>query len=315
MNDPYSVYYNEKETKELLESTSGEYYGIGVVVSEDMTTGATTIAEVYEDSPAQKAGLQTGDVLYKVDGKDMTSKDMNKIVARIKGDEGTKVEITVLRGESQEEVTVNVTRAKVEAKTIEYRMQEEQIGYIRVSEFDEVTYEQFRLALADLESQGMKGLVVDLRSNPGGNLETVCKMLDLMLPEGDIVYTIDKKGNKDVPMKSDEEHQFTKPLAVLVNEYSASASEIFAGAIQDYEVGQIVGTTTYGKGIVQQLFQMTDGTSLKLTISEYFTPKGRTIHKKGVTPDVEVESVKPDSDSGLDYQLEQANAVVKDELK
>ena len=288
LNDPYSVYYNKKETKELYESTGGEYSGIGAVMSQNTETGVITLVQIYKDSPAEKAGLKENDILYKVEGKEVTGKDLSKVVSKVKGEKGTTVELTVLRGEDAKEVTVTATRDTVQAQTIEYKMMDDKIGYIRVSEFDTVTYDQYKEALDDLGKQGMTGLVVDLRNNPGGSLSTVCDMLDLMLPKGLIVYTEDKNGKK-TEMKSDEEHQFTKPLAVLVNGNSASASEIFAGAVQDYGIGTIVGMTTFGKGIVQKIFYLSDGTGLKLTVAKYYTPKGHDIHKKGIRPDVEVE--------------------------
>ena len=277
LNDPYSVYYNKKETKELYESTGGEYSGIGAVMSQNTETGVITLVQIYKDSPAEKAGLKENDILYKVEGKEVTGKDLSKVVSKVKGEKGTTVELTVLRGEDAKEVTVTATRDTVQAQTIEYKMMDDKIGYIRVSEFDTVTYDQYKEALDDLEKQGMTGLVVDLRNNPGGSLSTVCDMLDLMLPKGLIVYTEDKNGKK-TKMKSDEEHQFTKPLAVLVNGNSASASEIFAGAVKDYGIGTIVGTTTYGKGVVQTIQPLTDGSAVKNTIAKYFTPKGNDIN-------------------------------------
>ena len=287
LNDPYSVYYNKKETKELYESTGGEYSGIGAVMSQNTETGVITLVQIYKDSPAEKAGLKENDILYKVEGKEVTGKDLSKVVSKVKGEKGTTVELTVLRGEDAKEVTVTATRDTVQAQTIEYKMMDDKIGYIRVSEFDTVTYDQYKEALDDLEKQGMTGLVVDLRNNPGGSLSTVCDMLDLMLPKGLIVYTEDKNGKK-TEMKSDEEHQFTKPLAVLVNGNSASASEIFAGAVQDYGIGTIVGTTTYGKGVVQSIRQLSDGSAIKLTVANYYTPKGNNINKTGIKPDIEV---------------------------
>ena len=302
LNDPYSVYYNKKETKELYESTGGEYSGIGAVMSQNTETGVITLVQIYKESPAEKAGLKENDILYKVEGKEVTGKDLSKVVSKVKGEKGTTVELTVLRGEDAKEVTVTATRDTVQAQTIEYKMMDDKIGYIRVSEFDTVTYDQYKEALDDLEKQGMTGLVVDLRNNPGGSLSTVCDMLDLMLPKGLIVYTEDKNGKK-TKMKSDEEHQFTKPLAVLVNGNSASASEIFAGAIQDYGKGTIIGTQTYGKGIVQTVKPLTDGSAIKFTIAKYFTPKGQDIHGKGVTPDMVVEY---DTDADVDTQLDAA---------
>ena len=204
LNDPYSVYYNKKETKELYESTGGEYSGIGAVMSQNTETGVITLVQIYKDSPAEKAGLKDNDILYKVEGKEVTGKDLSKVVSKVKGEKGTTVELTVLRGENAKEVTVTATRDTVQAQTIEYKLMDDKIGYIRVSEFDTVTYDQYEEALDDLEKQGMTGLVVDLRNNPGGSLSTVCDMLDLMLPKGLIVYTEDKDGKK-TEMKSDEE--------------------------------------------------------------------------------------------------------------
>lgn len=192
-------------------------------------------------------------------------------------------------------------------------MKADQIGYIRVTEFDNITYQQFQEAMSSLEKQGMKGMVVDLRSNPGGNLNTVAEMLDLILPEGDIVSTKNKYGREE-KLTSDAEHQFKKPMAVLVDGYSASAAEIFAGAIQDYKLGPIVGTTTYGKGIVQQIISLGDGTSVKLTMAEYFTPNGRNIHKKGIEPDVEVKYEYDEENPETDNQLAAALAEVKKEI-
>ena len=185
LNDPYSVYYNKKETKELYESTGGEYSGIGAVMSQNTETGVITLVQIYKDSPAEKAGLKENDILYKVEGKEVTGKDLSKVVSKVKGEKGTTVELTVLRGEDAKEVTVTATRDTVQAQTIEYKMMDDKIGYIRVSEFDTVTYDQYKEALDDLEKQGMTGLVVDLRNNPGGSLSTVCDMLDLMLPKLD----------------------------------------------------------------------------------------------------------------------------------
>lgn len=270
------------------------------------------MVNVYKDSPAKKAGFKNNDILYKVNGKDISTEDISKVVNKIKGEEGTKVTITVLRDGKEFEATT--VREKLEAHTVEYKMKENKIGYVRVTEFDKVTYDQFVEALTDLQKQGMKGLVIDLRGNPGGNLSTVCQMLDYILPKGLIVYTEDKDGEREV-MTSDEEHKLEMPMTVLVDGRSASASEIFAGAIQDYQVGTLVGTTTYGKGVVQQLFDLKDGTCLKLTIAEYFTPKGRNIHGKGIKPDVEVEYKYDKNNTNTDNQLDKAIEVLKQKMK
>lgn len=309
LGDPYSAYYDEEETARMAESLSGEFGGVGALMSQDRETGVITVLQVYEDSPAQKAGMQDGDVLYKVDGEDVSGRELTEVVNLVKGEKGTDVTLTLLRGDAGDEIELTVTRDTIEDQTVTYEMKEAGVGYIRVAEFDTVTYEQYKEALEDLEAQGMEKLVIDLRSNPGGNLETVCDMLDLMLPEGLIVYTEDKDGRRE-EYTSDAEHQFDKPLAVLVDGYSASASEIFAGAIQDYGLGQIVGTRSYGKGVVQSIFDLKDGTSVKLTIAEYFTPKGRSIDGEGITPDVEVEYVYDEADPRADNQLEKALEVL-----
>ena len=311
LDDPYSVYYDKEETKELYESTQGEYSGIGVVISQNINTGIITMIQVYEDSPAEKAGLKDNDVLYKVGDIEVTGMELSEVVSYIKGERGTSVRLTVLRGEDGEEIQVTAVRDQIEARTVEYRMLENQIGYLSVSEFDSVTYDQYAEALEKLQQQGMKALVVDLRNNPGGNLQTVCDMLDLILPEGTIVYTEDKDGNRNTAT-SDEEHQLDIPMAVLVNGNSASASEIYAGAVQDYGMGTIVGTQTYGKGVVQQIFDLGDGTSVKLTIAEYFTPDGRNINGEGITPDVEIEYEWDEADPEADNQLEKALEILKD---
>ena len=310
LDDPYSVYYDEEETKELYETTEGEYSGIGAVLSQDLKSGVITLVQIYEDSPADKAGLKDEDILTKVGTLDVTGMDLSEVVTYIKGEKGTEVELTVLRGEDADEVTVTAVRDTVEAQTVEYEMLEDQIGYLAVSEFDSVTYGQYEEALEALSDQGMEGLVVDLRNNPGGNLNTVCDMLDLVLPEGTIVYMEDKEGKRQT-YSSDDAHQLDVPMAVLVNGNSASASEIYAGAIQDHEAGPIVGTQTYGKGVVQQIFDLGDGTSVKLTIAEYFTPKGRSINGEGVTPDLEVEYEPDEKDPEADNQLEAAAEAVK----
>lgn len=305
LGDPYSVYYNEAETQSLMESTSGEFGGIGVVITQEIETQIITFTTVYEESPGEKAGLMDGDILYKVDGEEVTGQDLDTVVSKIRGEKGTTVEITVLRGATMEEYTCMVTRDIIEVDTVAYEMKEQNIGYILISGFETVTYHQFENALKELTNQGMQSLVIDLRNNPGGNLSTVCDMLDLILPKGTIVSTKDKNGKGDV-ITSDDERQLDIPMAVLINGNSASASEIFAGAIQDYGIGTLVGTTTYGKGIVQNIYGLPDGTSLKLTTSEYFTASGRNIHGIGIEPDVKVEYIYDEAHPEADNQLEAA---------
>ena len=296
LGDPYSCYYDKEETMELRERTTGEYCGIGAVLQEEKGGEMVHIINVYKNSPAEKAGLKKDDLIYEVDGKDVAGIDLNEVVSWIRGEKGTEVTLSIYREKqngSYAENEITVTRDVVEIQTVESKMLDGKIGYIYVSEFDNVTYEQYKESLTKLNDAGAAGMIVDLRDNPGGNLETVCEMLDLMLPEGTVVYTEDKNGKRE-DYTSDEEHKYDKPVCVLVNGNSASASEIFAGAMQDYKAGKIVGKTTYGKGIVQQIIDLKDGTSLKLTVSEYHTPNGRSIHKKGITPDIEVEQGEED---------------------
>lgn len=312
LGDPYTEYYDEEETEALYESTSGEFSGIGATMSQSLDSGEITISNVYEDSPADKAGMKSGDIIYKVDGRSVSGQDLETVVSWIKGERGTDVVIHVLR--NGEELELTATRDIIEVQTVSHEMKDGQIGYILISEFDSVTYDQFVAALDDLESQGMQGLVIDLRGNPGGNLTTVTDMLKLLLPEGTIVSTKDKYGNTE-EITCDGKHEFTKPLAVLVNQYSASAAEIFSGAIQDYGTGTIVGMTTYGKGVVQQLMDLGNGTCLKVTIAEYYTPSGRSINGTGVTPDVEVEYEYDENNPEADNQLDKALEVVREELE
>ena len=313
LGDPYSAYYDEEQTSALMETTQGEYGGIGVVLTQNLDTGVTAASSVYEDSPAMKAGMKDGDIIYQVEGRDVSGMALEEISGSIKGEKGTTVEITVLRGEEREEVTLTITRDTIQAETVKTRMLEDEIGYLAISEFDSVTLEQYREGLAELTAQGMEGLIVDLRGNPGGNLDTVCEILDLMLPEGLIVYTEDKDGNRQ-EFTSDEAQEVQVPLAVLVDGNSASASEIYAGAIQDYGIGQIVGTKTYGKGVVQTIYDLKDGTSLKLTVAEYFTPNGRNIDGEGITPDVEVTYQRDENDPEADNQLDRAVETLQNEM-
>lgn len=312
LDDPYSIYYDAQETKQLNERLSGQFNGIGALLTQDKDTGVITLIRIYKDSPAMDAGLKDGDILYQIEGRDVTGMDLNKVVNDIKGDRGTKVNLTIIRGSDNQQITVNVTRDVVEKQTVDSRMLEDGIGYLAVSEFDSVTYSQYKEALDDLENQGAGSLVIDLRNNPGGNLDIVCEMLDLILPKGVIVYTEDKNGERK-EYTSDSNQQVKMPIAVLMNGQSASASEIFAAAVQDYDRGQIVGTQSYGKGVVQKLYDLMDGSCVKLTSAEYFTPKGRKINGKGVTPDVEVEYEYDPNHPEADHQLEKAIETLKTE--
>ena len=301
LEDPYSVYYSKEELESMEESISGAYSGIGATLTQDPDTGELSVVSCFDGTPAQEAGLQPGDVITGWNGNSVEGMELSELVSKIKTDPEEQLTLEIER--DGEILEVELTRREVQIPTVEYEMLDDQIGYIRLVEFDEVTADQFKEALEDLENQNMEKLIIDVRNNPGGVLQVVCDMLDQLLPEGLIVYTEDKNGNRK-EYTSDEEHQFTKPLAVLANENSASASEIFAGAIQDYGIGTIVGTTTFGKGIVQRTFYLSDGTGVKLTVAKYYTPKGHDIHKKGITPDVETE---------LDEELKNQSSISHEE--
>lgn len=249
--------------------------------------------------------MQTDDILYKVKGEEVTGKDLSLVVTDLKGEEGTDVELSILRGTDVMDLTI--TRRNIEVPTVESRMVEGEIGYIAITEFDDVTDEQFFAALDALEAQGMKKLIIDLRDNGGGLVDVTCAILDRLLPEGLIVYTEDKYGNRQEE-KSDAENYFGGEMAVLVNGNSASASEIFAGAIKDYGVGTLIGTQTFGKGIVQSLFPLSDGSAIKITVSRYYTPEGNNIHEVGIEPDIVLE---PAEDSEDDVQLLKAIEVLR----
>lgn len=296
--DKYTMYYTADEYKALKESTNGKFYGIGAVCQLS-GEGGVLLVDVYDNGAGYQAGLRSGDRVVNVDGRDITDMELSSAVALIKGDKGTSVTLEVIRG--TERLTFSAVRDAVEAKTVSYTLLDNNIGYLSISQF-EVTTKQFKAAVEDLQSQGMKGLVIDIRNNPGGLLDTVVGMLKYMLPDGLIVYTEDKQGNRK-EYKGQDNDEFNLPLAVIVNGNSASASEIFAGAIQDYGKGTIIGTQTYGKGIVQTVKPLTDGSAIKFTIAKYFTPKGQDIHGKGVTPDMVVEY---DTDADVDTQLDAA---------
>lgn len=313
LGDPYSQYFNKEETKKLNESISGEFGGIGAILREDPDTGYVQVVKVYKDSPAETAGIKAEDYIYKVDGKDMGGKDISEVVSHVRGEKGTEVKLTMIRGSEGKEIETTAVRDIIKAETVSSNMMQDQIGYISITEFDEVTADQYEKALKELEDQGMKGLIVDVRNNPGGNLEIVRQICDQMLPKGTIVSTKDKNGKEEV-LTSDGEHQFKKPLVVLVNGMSASASEIFSGAIQDYGTGTLVGEKTFGKGIVQQIFSLKDGSSVKITVSEYFTPKGRSIHGKGIKPDVEIPLEWDENEEIPDNQLRKAVEILKEKI-
>lgn len=311
LGDPYSVYYTEEEWQDLMEETEGVYYGIGAYVSLDETTGFGKISGIIADTPAEEAGLRENDIIYEVDGESMQGLELSEIVSHIKGEEGTIVHLTIYREGEEDYLEIDIERRKVEAPTVSYEMLDNGIGYIQITEFDEITVDQFTEAMAVIEGSDAKGLILDLRSNPGGSLSAVVDIARQILPEGLIVYTEDREGER-TEYSCDGKNEIQIPMVVLVNGNSASASEILAGAIKDYGIGTLLGTTTYGKGIVQRVLPLTDGTALKLTVSAYYTPKGNNIHEIGIEPDI-VCDFDADSyyDDGIDNQLESAKEEIQ----
>ncbi len=287
LGDPYSAYYTAEEYASLMEGTTGTYYGIGAVLTQNINTRIVTILHVYPGTPAEEAGVKDGDVIAKVGDIEGDSMELSELVTHIKGEEGTTVHLELVREGEKDHIELDVERRRIEVPTVQSQMLEGNTGFIQVSEFSETTPEQFSNALKELQGQGMKSVIVDLRDNPGGVLQSVCKMLDEILPEGLLVYTEDKYGGRS-DFKSDEKCMDI-PMAVLINGNSASASEIFAGAIKDYKYGTLIGTPSFGKGIVQTIIPMDDGSAVKVTMAKYFTPNGNYIHEVGISPDIELE--------------------------
>ena len=314
LGDPYTVYYTKEEYKALNEDTEGKYSGIGAVVSQNPNTKIITIVKIFDNSPANDAGLQVGDIIHKIDGEEVAGTDMDILVkTKIRGEEGTSFKMTVLRGDDRKEVELDLTRRSIEVETVSGKMLDNNIGYIAVSQFDAVTSEQFKSNIESLQSQGMTKLIVDLRGNPGGLLDQVVDMLDYILPDGLVLYTEDKYGERE-EYYSDGSHELKIPMVVLVNENSASASEVFTATFRDFEWGKVVGKTTFGKGIVQNVLPLGDGTAVKITTQHYYPPSGYDLHKVGIKPDIEVdlnEGAKIGTDS--DNQLSTAIDILKNE--
>lgn len=314
LGDVYSRYYTADEYAQETASTDGAYAGIGVSIQKNKN-GGVQIAECYEGGPGADAGLQTGDVITAINDTDVTDMELSDVVSLIRENKDKTIVLTVLREneDSSREISVDVT--DVELPSVSGEMIDESTGYIQITQFTGVTPQQYKDTFAELKDKGMERLVIDLRDNPGGLLTSVCDILREILPEGLIVYTEDKYGNREEET-CDGKNKLDMPLAVLVNENSASASEIFAGAVQDHGVGTIVGTTTYGKGVVQELRQLSDGSAVKLTVSNYYTPNGNSINKVGIKPDVEVKLAsvllnKDEITHEEDNQLQEALNVIE----
>ena len=317
LDDPYTFYYTVDDMIDRQESTSGEYRGVGMSVQMD-GEGAINVVRVFTGSPAEAAGILAGDKLVAIEGEYLniqTAKDLDEAVSRIRGNVGTDVNLTIMR--DGEEIEFSVTRGDVSINYVEYELIDD-IGYVRIYEFESTTADDFRKALAYFRESNVRGMVIDLRDNPGGLLTSVVDIADELLPKGRVIYTEDRAGNVSSYYSSDDHWDI--PLVVMVNGNSASASEILAASIQDYDRGKVVGTTSYGKGIVQLMLTYPDGAGMQYTESRYFTPSGRSIHGVGVEPDVVIE-MDDDYDASVrgvnvenDNQLEEALKVLEDEI-
>ena len=307
LGDPYTVYYTREEYQELLESNKGTYSGVGIVMQQDPDTRVITVVRVYENTPASREDIQSGDIFKEVNGVDISSEDVSVVASRIRGDAGTSVSVTFYRPSTGKTFEVTMFRQEIAIQSVTYKMLDDQVGYLEISTFDEQTYGQFMAAYRALEAEGMKSIIFDLRDNGGGLVSSVTAILDQLLPKGIITYTVDRQGYRD-EYTSDAHCILDIPAAVLTNENTASASEIFVGAVQYYEKATIVGTTTFGKGIVQVILPLSDGSGMKITVSNYYTPAGVCIHGIGIEPDIEVEY---DYNTEEDEQLNKALEVLK----
>ncbi len=301
LNDVYSVYYTPEEFADTMEDGDGRFVGIGVSVQQSVETMDITVMTVYPGSPAEKGGMQEGDILTGVDGESIQGMDLSEVVKMIRGEIGTSVVVTVYR--DHEFLDLTMIRDQIAKQTVEYEMKEDQMGYIRLTEFDDVSVEQMKEALEDLQSQGMKSLILDLRNNPGGLLTSVVSIADFFLPECNIFYYKDKQG-KETKYDSTENQICTVPMTILINGNSASASEVLAGSLKDHNRAILVGEQSFGKGIVQSFVSLSDGSAVKLTTAHYFTPNGTDIHGVGITPNRELEDDPETKD--LDEQLQAA---------
>lgn len=306
VGDEYTVYYTPEEMKEQYETALGNYVGIGIYMIVNYEEGSITVVEVMEDSPAEKAGLQADDIIMKVDGEEITKDNVSDMTNKIKGEEGTKVKLEIKRGEEIKEVEIE--RKKIEVSHIESKMLENNIAYIRVLDFDGGTAKEFKENYEELKNKGAESLIVDIRSNGGGVVDEAIDMLEMICDKGDTLLIEKEKNGNEIVQKSEENPIIDMPIAVLVNENSASASEIFAGALKGYNKATIIGTKTYGKGVIQTLTKLSDGSGIKMTTAEYCTPSGNSINKIGIEPNITVElpeNIKELTDEN-DTQLQRA---------
>lgn len=319
VDDPYTVYYTQKEYEKIIESTKGSFQGIGVTVMANKADNTILIVSVIDNSPAYEAQLRPGDKIIKVNGEEVYGDKLDAAVSVMRGKQGTSVKVTIYRESTNETLDMNITRRTIEDVTVKSEMLDNNIGYLKLTGFEEVSFNQFKKAYDELNSAGQKGMILDLRFNGGGQLTTAQDIADLLVPEGPIVY-IEEKGKEKKVSKESDSNQIEVPLVVLVNGYSASASEVLTGAIKDYNVGKVVGTKTFGKGIVQTVLSIGDGSGVKITSAKYYTPSGVCIHDIGIEPDYVVElpedlRTKLTLTKEEDTQLQKAIEVISEQIK
>ncbi|SFI07321.1 carboxyl-terminal processing protease [Tindallia magadiensis] len=304
VGDPYTTYLDAKDMSDMLMSTQGVYGGIGIIVTAD-EEGYVSVVSPIEDTPGERAGLNTGDRIIRVDDEDVSGNRLDDAVSLMRGDADTEVKLEIMKRNQEEAVEISVVREIIRIQSVRAEVMEDKIGYIRVTNFDEKTASDFQFEMDELTRQGIDRVILDLRNNPGGLLSSAIRMSDLLLDESLIVYTEDRHGNRKEEYAS--EGNYDVELVVLINEGSASASEILAGALQDHEKAILVGEQSFGKGLVQEMQQLPDGTGFKFTVSEYFTPSGRSIHDKGIKPDhvVEISEEELLESQGQDLELQE----------
>ena len=287
VTDKYSRYISKEDYEAYKASTQGNYCGIGALTTYNKEVNMMEIKSIYQDSPSEKAGLKPRDFVTKINDMKVTANNYYEAIDLIHGEEGTKFNMTIYRPSEDRTLTLEITRAYIDVPTVATNVIES-TGYMRITAFDEVTKKQFEEAVKKLRASNITGLIIDLRNNPGGLLDTVSDIADYFMPEGTITYTENKQGERKY-VYSDKEH-WEIPVVILTNENSASASELLTGALKDCGIAKIVGTNTYGKGVVQTTFPFKDGSALKITTAKYYTPKGVCIDKVGIAPDVKIEA-------------------------
>ncbi|MCL2375861.1 MAG: S41 family peptidase [Defluviitaleaceae bacterium] len=319
VGDPYTVYMDAATFASFREDTEGSFIGIGVSITVDPADNRILIISPFEGSPAFEAGILPGDKIVRINGYEVFGDGINEAIRMMRGEAGTEVVVTIFRESDGSTFDVPIIRDVIQVETVRSDIFDDNIGYIRISQFDRVTHDQFVNAYERLLGENIEGLIIDLRNNPGGLLHVVTEITDMLVPEGIITYTVDARGNRS-NVYSEDERQIEIPLIVLINGNSASASEVLSGAVLDTGVGELLGTTTFGKGLVQNIFTLGDGSAVKVTVQRYYTPSGISIHGVGLTPnhyvemDVELTNNLSRLSAEEDVQLQEAISIISETI-